>query len=130
MQAGIYDIYIDQGADWKLSFTWKDDYSAPVNLTGYSARMQVRKNLRDSVPLMTLDSTVSGEITMGGTAGTIVIHATAAKTTAIPIDFSQLAWVKTKQSQSMVYDLFVTNALGETTKLLQGVAFIHPAVTR
>ena len=46
MAAGIYDIIIEQGATFTLSATWKDSAGAAINLTSYSARMQVRPGMK------------------------------------------------------------------------------------
>ena len=42
--AAVYDITIEQGATFRLSLVWKDSSNVPVNLTGYTARMQVRRS--------------------------------------------------------------------------------------
>ena len=40
--AGIYNITIDQGAQWTLTVVYDNNNGTPFDLTGYTARMQVR----------------------------------------------------------------------------------------
>lgn len=42
MTADVYDIAIDQGSDYQLEITVVDSSSQIVDLTGYSARGQIR----------------------------------------------------------------------------------------
>jgi hypothetical protein len=39
--AGIYNFTLDQGSTWTLQIVYKDSNGAPINLTGYTAEMQV-----------------------------------------------------------------------------------------
>ena len=129
MQAGVYDIHIDQGANWSLSLTWKDDTGTPINLTGYTARMQIRKSYEASDTKLSLTS-AGGGIVLGGVAGTIVISATKTQTSDIALDYLSLFWNDDKQAQRMVYDIEVETSGGTATRLLQGAAFVYPEVTR
>lgn len=115
MAAGIYDITIEQGATFTLSATWKDSTGAPVNLTGYSARMQVRPDYESEEVLVSITST-SG-IVLGGALGTIVATVSATDTQKLNI-------------QKGVYDLELQSTGGVVTRLLQGFATISREVTR
>lgn len=68
------------GQTLDISLTWKEG-GVPVNLTGWSALLQVRVNA-DSPVLAELAS-ADGEIALGGAAGTILASFTEAHTTAI-----------------------------------------------
>lgn len=116
MPASSYDVYIEQGATFNLALVWRDNANALVNLTGYTARMQVRKRITDAVPLLDLNTT-NGKITLGGTAGTIAITANAAQTAALT-------------DKQGVYDLELVAADGTVVRLLQGDVTISPEVTR
>ena len=129
MQAGVYDIHIDQGADWSLNLTWKDGTGTPVNLTGYTARLQIRKSYDASTTKLSLTSS-GGGIVLGGSGGTVAITATKTQTTAIALDYLSLFWNDDKQAQRMVYDLEMESSGGVVTRLLQGAAFVYPEVTR
>lgn len=116
MAAVVNNIYIEQGATFQLNLLWKDSAGAPINLTGYTARMQVRHKINDPTALLSLTTENSG-IALGGAAGTINIVATAALTTTLT-------------EKSGVYDLELVASNGVVTRLLQGVVTISPEVTR
>jgi len=113
--AGQYHIITDQGATFTRQLTWKDDTGAAVNLTGYTARMQLRTSVaNDSVVLELTDS--NGRIALGGTAGTITLTVTAADMTTLP-------------PQKYVYDLELVNG-AVVTRLVQGTFTVRAEVTR
>lgn len=117
MAAASYDITIEQGATFLLPLLWKDPQGDPVDLTGYSAKMQVRRKAGSvDPPLLDLSST-NGGITLGDAAGTIVITASATQTTAMT-------------GRTGVYDLELTSPTGVVTRLVEGAVDIHPEVTR
>jgi hypothetical protein len=108
-----YNITAYQGATYDLNLTWAIGGTA-VNLTGYTAAMQVRINPADSATILSL--TNGSGITLGGTAGTIAV-AVSANTmgSATPGNY--------------VYDLEL-NSGGQVTRLLQGSFAIQAEVTR
>ena len=111
-----FDLTINQGATFELTVTWKDSAGTAINLTGYSARMQVRETYSSSTSIVSL--TNGAGITLGGAAGTIAIVISATTTAALTAPFSG------------VYDLELVNAGGVVTRLLQGAATVTPEVTR
>ena len=112
--AGKLDIIIEQGADFKLELVYETGSpSAPVNLTGYSARFQVATRHSAATPL--IERTQAAGIALGGAAGTIVITLTEIQTAALP-------------AQKAVWDLILRSPSGEDTRLLEGVALITPEV--
>jgi hypothetical protein len=115
MAATTYDILIEQGATYSQSITYKDNGVA-VNLTGYTARMQVRATLEAASTLVEL-TTANGRIALGGAAGTITLTISATDTAALT-------------SGRGVYDLELVSGSGIVTRLLQGVATISRNVTR
>lgn len=124
MTAGSHDITIEQGATFRLSLIWREPTvnevaGDPIDLTGYTARMQVRRKHTSDTTILSLTS-AAGDITLGGAAGTIVVVATAAATAAIDTDNKTL---------SAVYDLELING-STVTRLLEGSVTITPEVTR
>jgi len=111
-----YDLEIKQGATLSLTATWKDSSGAAVNLTGYTARLQVRATYDSSSTILSLTSAAG--ITLGGAAGTIAITASATTTAALTAPFSG------------VYDLELVSGGGEVTRLLEGTATVSPEVSR
>jgi len=116
MAAAQYDITIEQGATFRLDLVWRDSNNNPVDLNGYSARMQVRASYTDSVVQLNLTSS-NGAIVLGGALGTIVVTGAATATDDIPI-------------RAGVYDLELEASDGTVTRLVQGKVRISPEVTR
>ena len=75
-----YDFTAGQGETFDRTVTWKID-DAAVNLTGYTARMQIRKTHRSASSVVSL--TQSSGLTLGGSAGTIRIVISATATAAL-----------------------------------------------
>jgi hypothetical protein len=117
MVAAVYDITIEQGATFVFSLIWRDSSGTPIDLTGCSARMQVRRKYNSETPWMSLTSD-DGDITLGGAAGTIEVVGSAEVTETIPAPGCG------------VYDLEVVSAGGLVTRVIQGSATISPEVTR
>ena len=65
---------VEQGVTFVQNMTWKIDSNA-VNLSGYTARMNVRTSRSGRVPanILVLAITSDDAITLGGAAGTIRI---------------------------------------------------------
>jgi hypothetical protein len=115
MAATTYDILIEQGATYSQVISYKESGVA-INLTGYTARMQVRATLEAASTLVEL-TTANSRIALGGTAGTISLTISATDTAALT-------------SGRGVYDLELVSGSGIVTRLLQGVATISRNVTR
>lgn len=115
MTAAIYNATIDQGATFQLEVVYKDDAGTPINLTGYTAALQVRQNYYDTTALLTLTSPSNGIVITGAT-GTIDITMTSAQTGGLDEGF-------------YVYDLEITSG-GTVTRLIQGQFTVSPEVTR
>ena len=109
------DLLIPQGATFSRVILWKAD-NANVNLTGYTARMQLRTSAEAIATLEDL-TTENGGITLGGTAGTITLSLTATETAALP-------------ATRAVYDLELISSGGVVTRLVEGVATITRNITR
>lgn len=114
MAAGKYNITIEQGATFTLQFTIKTG-STPWDLTGYSARMQVRTSVNASATLVSLTS--GSGITLGGVAGTVTVTIPATDTDNII-------------AGRHVYDLELESAGGEVWRVLEGKCTVKPEVTR
>lgn len=115
MSAGIYNDTLDQGATYQLVVVYKDASDVPINLTGYSAYMQLRENYDSTTADLTL-TTANGGILINGPIGEITITATATQTTTLVSDY-------------YLYDLELVNGQS-TTRLLQGQITVNSEVTR
>jgi hypothetical protein len=114
--ASTYNIQIDQGATYTLALSYKDSAGTAINLTGYTAAMQLRKTVSSATASLTLSSPSSGIVITGAT-GLINITITATQTTALLPDL-------------YVYDLEITSSAGVVTRLIEGSAIVSAEVTR
>ena len=114
--AGIYNIIAYQGSTFTRQLTWEDSAGSAINLTGYTARMDVRTSI-DAAGAATLSlTTANGRIVLGGTAGTIALSAEGTATAAVV-------------AGDYVYDLELVS--GSTiTRLVQGTFTLRGEVTR
>lgn len=117
MAAAKLKLMIEQGATFRKVLTWKAGTPpTPVDLTGCTARMQMRGTITDAVPLITL-TTENGGIVLGGVAGTIELVITATVTAAI-------TWA------AAVYDLEIVFPSGDVRRLVYGPVTVSLEVTR
>jgi hypothetical protein len=116
--SGVWNFTIEQGADFSVTWEWLTGSPAiPVNLTGYTAHLQVRPAYAATAPgTVYLDLTSSSGITLGGSAGTIAVFIPASTTAAL--SFTNAA-----------YDLKLTSVSGLVTRLLQGTVTLSWQVT-
>lgn len=111
----VYDIEIQQGADFDITFLYKDEDGVIIDVSGYSARMMIKSGYRS---LAVVSLTQSSGITLGGASGTVAIHIPASKTVTLP-----------GPPQTMVYDIFLTDPSGNIVKLVGGRVNLQLAVT-
>lgn len=117
MTAAKLKLVIEQGATFNKVITWKTgNPPLAVNLTGCTARMQIRETIQATNVLASL-TTENGGITLGGSAGTITLLINAADTTLY-------AWT------AGVWDIEIMTASGVVTRLLYGSVVVTPEVTR
>lgn len=106
----------EQGSTFRRRLTLKDSEGALVDLSGYTARMQVRAKVESSAVIASL-TTENGRITIGGTDGTITLLLSATETAALP-------------AGGYVYDLEIVNGLSDVVRLLEGQFIVSGNVTR
>ena len=114
MTPGKYNIICPQGATFSKTLTWKID-DVPVNLTGYTARMQAKdKHKSTCAPILNI-TTENGGITLGGSEGTIDILISAEETSSF-------------YAKEYVYDLeLVTD--DTVYRVIEGKFIVTPEVT-
>lgn len=116
MPAASYDFQIEQGATLLKPIVWKDSAGAAVNLTGYTAKMQVRQSAASTDVLLEL-STANSRLTITPLTGTITMIFSATLTAAID-------WSRGK------YDLELTSSDGTVTRLIEGQISVSKEITR
>ena len=91
------------------------DALSAVDITGHTARMQLRSLPNDTIAVLTLTET-SG-ITIDGPSGTLAVRATATQTAAII-------------AGPYYYDLEITSPTNVRTRIVQGEINVNAEVTR
>jgi len=114
--ADQYNVLIDQGSTYTLALTYKDSSGAAINLTGYTAAMQIRDTVNSATTQLSLSSPSSGIVITAAT-GLITITITATQTRGLV-------------ANTYVYDLEITSGSGVVTRLIQGSVIVNAEVTR
>ena len=121
MAAAQLNLVIEQFNTFRQHLTWNssvNSVSIPINLTGYIASMQLRTNIEDSLPIISLTNVANsqGQIILGGIAGTIEIYINNITTATM--------------ASSGSYDLDLTATNGDVIRLIQGKYKVNLSVTR
>lgn len=114
MLAGRYALTIEQGATFTLAMFYQDDAGAAVDLTGYTARMQLRSSVDAAQAAIEL-TTQNGRIVIDGARGQIMLNIAAADTAGL--------------TGSGVYDLELVQGAA-VQRVLEGAYQVNPEVTR
>lgn len=108
------DIVLYQGKTVSFEIIWGG--SAPINVSGFSAKMQARESAAATTALAEF-STSNGRISVGGANGKFTISMTAADSAALK------AFVG-------IYDFEITNPSGNVYQVMSGKFKVEPEVTR
>lgn len=115
-QAGKLNLVIEQGTTFNPVLTYSDSGNNPIDLTGFTARMQIRAS-RTAAAFIHELTTGNGGITLGGVAGTIALLISDTDTAAFTF-------------KTAVYDLELISAGGIVTRLLEGSVTLSKEATK
>ncbi len=111
------DLSIEAGATFRRRLRWTAGaIGTPIDLTGCTARMQLRAAVASPTVLANLTSE-NGGIALGGIAGPIDLHIPAATTAALEITAG-------------VWDLELVAPDGDVRRLAEGTFRVNPEITR
>lgn len=81
-----YDLPLQQGATYRVIFTWKDASDVPINLGGRTARMQLRKKAGGELlsDLSSSDPTAAARLIKTDATGEIEVYIGATVTATLP----------------------------------------------
>jgi hypothetical protein len=113
--AGQKNFEVDQNATFSFIVEYKDENDNAIDLTGASAKMQVRDTKGGSKLAVTLTSP-SGGITIDGPNGKLTVRMT-------PTQTSKIFYPKSS------YDVMVVDSNGNKIKLLEGFMTLNRSVT-
>lgn len=114
MSINQHNFTMNQGETFSKVITWKDSAGTLIDLTGYTARMYLRRRIGDPTPALML-TTENGRITLGGAAGTVTLTISADDTALL--------------ESLYIYDLELVLTT-VVKRLLQGIITIDPEVTK
>lgn len=111
-----YDFSLNQGTDFTLQFGMKDPNGKAIDLTGYSAAMQMRQKASNIIAIDTL-TTANGRIIFEPEDGVIKITFPHEVTENYP-------------AGDLYYDLELVSGGNQITRLMQGKIKVIEEVTR
>lgn len=114
MTPGLVNFICPQGSTFRRTLTYTLD-DIPIDLSGYSSRLQVRQAYYSTEPLLSLAS--GSGITIDGLEGTIDIYISNSDTSDLP-------------PGSHVYDLEIISPSSDVSRLIEGTFIVTPEVTR
>lgn len=115
MNPGRYNITVYNGTTFQLSPSWLVN-NVPVNLTGYSADMQVRDVSNNLIVEL---STANGKAVITPATGTVTLTLSATDTAT-----------GTLAAGTYSYDLNLTAADSTVYKILQGAFVVNASVVQ
>ena len=113
--AGQKNLEVDQNATFSFIVEYKDNNGLPIDLTGATAKMQVRDTKGGSKLAFSLTSP-SGGIIIDPTNGKLTIKMT-------PTQTNKLFYPKSS------YDIMITDSNANKIKLLEGFMTLSRSVT-
>lgn len=111
-----FNVDLKRGDTWEFSPVWNQENGSPYNLTGYTARLQIRESVEATDAVHTL-STAAGSIVLTPLEGKITCTLTAVQSAGM-------------QAKRYVYDLELTSPTGKVITILEGQFNIYADVTR
>ena len=132
MAAATYSFTIEQGATTDFEIVYKDSSGTPVDLSGYTAKMQLKDSAGGSSTYLTLSSSLGGDgtgLNLSGSGGLGASKPVSSGSIGIyvgHVSSSALTF------STAVYDLEIISGSGGTatvTRLLQGKISLSKEVT-
>ena len=132
MSAGRYSFVIEQGATTNFEIQYKDSNNSPIDLTGYSGRLQIRSTYAQNSGELFL--TLSSSLNPDGTG----LNFSGSNGTTPPTSGSIGIYIASCTSSALtfneaLYDLEIYSGSGDcpyTVRLLEGNVRLSKEVTR
>lgn len=130
MAAGKHNFIIEQGSDFNPIITYRnppadpdndpDTPGAPINITGFTIRMQVRTGSKTGTLVIDINTGGGGIVITDGPNGQFQLNVPAATTAAL---------TASQFSPQAFYDLEIVDLSGVVTRLLEGTVRLSEEVT-
>ena len=111
MAAGYQELFLEQGTDFSTSITLDDVNGDPYNLTGFTAKSQMRKSYYST------SATAEFTITINSPAAGIIVMSLPSANTA------------NVAAGRYVYDVAIKDSANTITRVLEGIVNVLPRVT-
>lgn len=109
--ASISNLFVDQGADYSNIITVAATSGAPLDLTGYTVKSQMRKSYTSST-YYNFTASIYDAVN-----GKVRIQLTAAQSTLIT-------------PGRYLYDIELTSGSGAKTRVIEGIVTVTPEITK
>lgn len=119
MTAGVYNMQIEQGADFVISVFYKEEDGTPVDLTGFTGRGKIREKATDSAAIIDLTVAI-----VDAAGGEVLVSLTAVQTATITTTGDGYL-----EKELYYYDVELVNG-SSVTRLLNGKCFVSPEITK
>lgn len=110
-----HDLVIERGATFTEVFAWRDKLGFPIDLTGYTAAMQIRRAADWSLVMDV--GAIPGAVVIEPVAGTVTLTIPDENTASLPY------------GEALVWDIKLTSSTSEATRLLKGSVLVDREVT-
>ena len=115
---------IDQGSTIFIAFTMRYEGEFPINLTGYDARLQVRRSYGDTTALINATLANGKIVWVNAAQGTLELRLEPSDTSGIRFNN------KDDATLDLVYDLELMSPFGKVIKPAKGAITLNREVTR
>lgn len=122
--SNVLNLSMDQGSTKVFTFTIKDEAQAAFNLTGYDARLQVRRSLGDTTVLVNCTLANGKLVVTNALGGVLTWKVSPGDTSGIRFNAAD------DETLECVYDLEIQSTLGEVAKPARGTLTLNREVTR
>lgn len=120
--AGQYNIQVNQGEDYVQLFQWKMlDSDTPFNLTGFTARAQIRSAAFSNGIIATIAVAITDAVN-----GVFKLSLSNTVTASIPTGQGKFFYDEVRYP----YDVELVSPAGAVSRVLNGSVIISPEVTR
>lgn len=109
--ATVSNLYLDQGSDFSVIVTLRNQDNTPINLTGFTIKSEFRKSYQSS------SSTAFVASVFDALRGKVRLQLSASASSAV-------------NAGRYLYDVEITSPTGERKRALEGIIVITPEITR
>jgi len=111
MAAGYQNLYIDQGSSYSITITLDDVFGDIYDLTGYTAESQMRRSYYSA------NTSAQFAVTLNSGTGALTLSLDSANSSTLIYN-------------QYVYDTILIDSSNNATRILEGIVYVSPSVSR